>query len=480
MEQQPSGLDPYDLLEIAPELRPPTHYQLLGIDDFETDLELIQTAAKQRGAYLHQIAAGPQRKVVQQLLGEVAVARRTLLVAESKQQYDQELMALLEDEPGEAFASPFQIATDTGAESGDDAATEEQPASRSRRRQKSKWDEYKLHLLSASILLLIVGIVWFVNRGSGERVASQAPASTSNASPAVSTPARPRKSSSASLPAAPRPGSQAPSPPRKRSTPSLAPTFDLSAFQPPAMSQPGTANKEPKANAASQPTAQPIAAATTADYSSAVMPVALELSADWQPDIKLVDEFKAKLGDRYVIDKNKHALTIQDQRAVITAGSGKRINGSLRHKSLKLTPKMAVALDTNLAPGESSPGQVGFAIGPLRIALTAGAKGVQVRAKNQSDDGPMKTLGQLKTIGPQTTLIVWRSAGDPNRVDWLAISDQSTLSGRIAIGKLGRPPVTIVYLSPEKAFPQPVWFDNLRVGEFVNVPELPPSELLQL
>ncbi len=463
MEQQPSGLDPYDLLEISPELRPPTHYQLLGIDDFETDLKLIEQAAKQRGAYLHQIAAGPQRKVVQQLLGEVAIARRTLLVAESKQQYDQHLLALLEEDAGEAH-SPFQIATDTPSETGDATTDdEEKPPSRTGRRRKSKWDEYKLHLLSASILLLIVGVVWFMNRGSGERVASKAPASatTSNASRSESTPtARQRKSSSASAPAARRPQAQAP---RKRSTPSLAPTFDLSAFQPPAMSQPGAAKNKP-----------------TADPAPAVTPAAVELAADWQPNIKLVDEFKAKLEARYAIDKSKHALTIQDQRAVITAGSGTRINGILRHKSLKLTPKTAVSLDTNLAPDQSNPGQVGFALGPLRILLTAGATGVQVRAKNQTANGAMKTLGQLQSVGPKTTLIVWRSVADPSQVVWLVKSDQSTLSGQIKIDKLGQPPVTIVYLSPEKKSQQPVWFDNLRVGEFVNPPELPSSELVRL
>ena len=93
MAQQQDELDPYNLLEIDPELRPPTHYQLLGIDDFETDLDVIAAAAKERGAYLHRIAAGAHRKAVQQLLGEVAVARRTLLNDQTKQAYDEQLLA---------------------------------------------------------------------------------------------------------------------------------------------------------------------------------------------------------------------------------------------------------------------------------------------------------------------------------------------------------------------------------------------------
>ena len=64
--------DPTDLnslyqewLEIPAERLPPNHYALLGLDDFESDKHVIEAAAKSRSAYLHQIAAGPQRKIVQ-------------------------------------------------------------------------------------------------------------------------------------------------------------------------------------------------------------------------------------------------------------------------------------------------------------------------------------------------------------------------------------------------------------------------------
>ena len=74
-------------------MRPPTHYQLFGIDDFESDQQLIEKSAKERTAHLHQIAAGPQRKIVQKLLNEIAVARRTLLSTEAKAAYDEQLLA---------------------------------------------------------------------------------------------------------------------------------------------------------------------------------------------------------------------------------------------------------------------------------------------------------------------------------------------------------------------------------------------------
>ena len=87
-------MDHYEeFLLIPAPMRPPTHYQLFGIDDFESDQQLIEKSAKERTAHLHQIAAGPQRKIVQKLLNEIAVARRTLLSTEAKAAYDEQLLA---------------------------------------------------------------------------------------------------------------------------------------------------------------------------------------------------------------------------------------------------------------------------------------------------------------------------------------------------------------------------------------------------
>ena len=59
--------------------QPSSYYRLLGLEDFEDDLAVIDAAAKKTTAYLHPVAAGPNRDSVQKLLSEVAKVRRTLL-----------------------------------------------------------------------------------------------------------------------------------------------------------------------------------------------------------------------------------------------------------------------------------------------------------------------------------------------------------------------------------------------------------------
>jgi len=118
-------IDPYHLwLGVPSELQPPTLYRLLGLEPFESNPDVIDTAANRQIAYLHQIAAGPHRKEVQTLLNEIAAARRYLLNSKTKAAYDakleQQTHPLLDDLPALdevdlAEISEFESSVETDA-----------------------------------------------------------------------------------------------------------------------------------------------------------------------------------------------------------------------------------------------------------------------------------------------------------------------------------------------------------------------------
>ncbi len=88
--------DPYrKWLGIPPEEQPPHHYRLLGLVPFESDTEVIATAADGRMALLKQFQNGPFSAYSQQLLNEVAAARLCLLNPEKRAAYDAELRRTL-------------------------------------------------------------------------------------------------------------------------------------------------------------------------------------------------------------------------------------------------------------------------------------------------------------------------------------------------------------------------------------------------
>ncbi len=83
------SFDPYHKwLGIRPEDQPPDHYRLLGIDRFEDDPDVIDSAADQRMAHLRSFQNGKNAQFSQQLLNEVSAARVALLDPNQKAAYD--------------------------------------------------------------------------------------------------------------------------------------------------------------------------------------------------------------------------------------------------------------------------------------------------------------------------------------------------------------------------------------------------------
>jgi hypothetical protein len=92
--------DPYHKWLGIPETeRPISKYRLLGIADFEADRDVISAAAEQRTIYLRTMQAGEHAVLVAELLNEVSQARVTLLNADQKAVYDEELWEQQTPEP---------------------------------------------------------------------------------------------------------------------------------------------------------------------------------------------------------------------------------------------------------------------------------------------------------------------------------------------------------------------------------------------
>lgn len=84
-----SDFDPYHKwLGISPSDQPPNYYRLLGISEFESDPQVIDAAADRQLTFLRKQQLGQHQREANDLLNEVARARRVLLKPESKSEYD--------------------------------------------------------------------------------------------------------------------------------------------------------------------------------------------------------------------------------------------------------------------------------------------------------------------------------------------------------------------------------------------------------
>ena len=92
-EVQPDFDPYYKWLGIPTDQRPPNFYQLVGVQLFEKDFDVISSACDQRMAHLRTFSTGQNRDLAEQLLNEVSAARVTLLNPRLKAGYDSNLRA---------------------------------------------------------------------------------------------------------------------------------------------------------------------------------------------------------------------------------------------------------------------------------------------------------------------------------------------------------------------------------------------------
>jgi hypothetical protein len=101
----PENFDPYyKWLGISPKHQPPHHYRLLGVEAFESDIEVIEAAAKQRLTYVAGLAAGEHTDLSVRILQEIAAARSCLTNPAKKAAYDAKLLARLKAAQAKAQA----------------------------------------------------------------------------------------------------------------------------------------------------------------------------------------------------------------------------------------------------------------------------------------------------------------------------------------------------------------------------------------
>jgi hypothetical protein len=84
--------DPYrKWLGIPIKDQPPNHYRLLGLELFESDIDLIEGAADKQMAHVRQYQSGQHASAAAKLLNELATARLCLLKPSAKKEYDAKL-----------------------------------------------------------------------------------------------------------------------------------------------------------------------------------------------------------------------------------------------------------------------------------------------------------------------------------------------------------------------------------------------------
>lgn len=451
-------------LDIPAERCPPNHYALLGVDDFESDMDAIELAAKSRGAYLHQIASGPNRKIVQDLLGQVAIARRTLLDALSKAQYDESLRNPVPDpiSANEAASGDIRDANEeapavsaansivhsgiapsglAGSSSDTSPSSVTSPSSDTTRNdapRRKKKSDLKYHFASAAVLLALVGLFAFFNRNKGGRHASQ----VQDASRISPRPSSDEPDSAPNIKAL----SGKESALRKKLPTSAAKSGgnpNRKSVAKPA-EKTATRFKQPK-NTRSSGLGGAMPGGAELDYSSVGSnattkggfvpiggitkgPIREDIAKDdWPTKLTTESVFNEMLKDSFDCDQGFDWFTAKDDRLILKPKM-KQAN-FLVSKKTELSRGQAVSLTTNISKGMSSEVRTGISIGTIQIGLKPSKNGVNVYVKETG--GTDDSITTIENPSSPIQILIQRSPELTDRLNWFARSEEQIVAGYV-------------------------------------------------
>ena len=514
-------------LGIPAERLPPNHYALLGLDDFESDVLTIEQAAKQRGAYLHQIAAGPQRKAVQKLLGQVALAKRTLLDDLAKTGYDESLRnplptvsknavanglpAAPRDVTPKSSISPQQADSQKRSAAGKSASMTTAASFAEQRRKKKKANVWKFHAISAGVLLSIVAVVWLVYGGGGGRRAAQVgdvQSATQKRPPTVSSESKsknnrpnnvvakqspkPKGKVRANATASKQPAATSTAPrnrkpkrgaaiQRSQGSGLLAGNGAVSNFL--ATNMKGD-NAEPTESGNSDPPSKPIdITPPTSEEPDSDKPVSentapvkpspkgvFELPDGWTNGQKVAKSFPAQLKRLFELGKKDDpCYLVKDGKLVIAAAKKKPVRQRLTRKSADLVGGSLVSVRVNLTKDVKQNQVFGLTVGDRLIGIRPGKGKMVVFHQKVGDPSSSK---DLKTIDfAQAFSFGVMRPGKQDKLRWVIDGPKADHTGVIDNVKMEKKAkYAIFFNAPEDLSPASISFSQLRNGKLKNPP----------
>ena len=518
MSERNHSIDPYhEWLDIPPEDQPPSFYRLLGVQEFESDAGIIDQAAKARTAYLHPMAAGPERESVQRLLSEIAKARRTLLSTEVKRTYDEGLRSSAKDEeaPGSSvapMASPaveipsIRVDTEAGSskpskakrgrkaaakrnsgriDSGEQKAgdartikrgrvTENAP-SKSRVSRKTWVHDWRLHAASImTLLLLVISYVLYKNSRADKRAAvplvysSPATVGASAALPAAGSLSRSATKRNVvvgtqSDPRAARARNQV----TRRSAGDNSKEKPKSSLAKALESMQAGSGVNDAAKATSSDRKQPKKIPDTAP---------VKLSENWLQGLPIVAEVTGAIDDVYDVRKGRDLLKMHQNGLVIKPAGGSDRYGSAVAKKVKAGLGETVAFESNLRRALPDSMRVGLIVGPIRIRLESKKKNLHllINERRLGDFAPPKNV--------PVRIAVVRSADDARAFRWIVQAGGKALSGRAKLQQdvMDSVQVGLLFSAPRKGIAKPIYMQKLRVGVLDVNPDYQNTRVVEL
>jgi hypothetical protein len=193
--------DPYlEWLQIPAHRRPPNHYDLLGLSDFESDGQRIQQAALTRAGQVRRYQLGRHADDALRLIGELSTAFDCLSTPDRKRQYDDTLRAAVAVPSAPTLLDPTETLHDAVVETPTIEIRPLAPLTSSRRRSPGRRRPAIWLLGGASVAIVALLLMVLAREPVAPRPGGKVPARTTvivPRQPSRSEPPQPEASATA-------------------------------------------------------------------------------------------------------------------------------------------------------------------------------------------------------------------------------------------------------------------------------------------
>ncbi|MCH8922292.1 MAG: hypothetical protein IIA67_03965 [Planctomycetes bacterium] len=218
------GFDPYhSWLGIPPRHQPPNHYRLLGLQMFESDVDVIANTASRQMSHVRTFQTGQHAALSQQILNEIAAAKVCLLNPQKKASYDEQLRGKQPQQQHKRRAPAVQMPVVVTAASSHSTARPSAKSSRggasrrgSSRSKKPFWTQPLAIAAACSLIVVSLIVVVIISTSAAPKQRQEVARRETNKTPKPDSQPTNRETRRGSPPAQgnpPKTSAAAPSPP---------------------------------------------------------------------------------------------------------------------------------------------------------------------------------------------------------------------------------------------------------------------------
>ena len=180
-----------------------------------------------------------------------------------------------------------------------------------------------------------------------------------------------------------------------------------------------------------------------------------------------VGGFPGQVNENFRCDAGFAWFVVKDQQLRVKPDAGGETPRmrALKSPSMRLAHHGALSVRTSVAKGMPGTVRVAFSIDGVLIGIRPAKNSLEVFARDRGDETAIESISKLDSVGKPTTLTIGRDAKESDVLHWYVQSGKQKQSGTITATNLPSSAEVCLVITPSKKKTKPpLWVNDLRIS----------------